>query len=313
MRFERALVWTKPSYLGDAVMATPMLDALAHSCRSRSVLAAPAVRELLQDRDALQFVESGRETGFWGPVRMAMWLRRERPDAVFLLNRSFRSALGAFLGGVPVRVGHTTESRARLLTHPVEYGAHDPEIDCGLGLLRAVGISAESTRPRLGLSDCERELGKKLLAGATVGVQPGARYPEKALPLPISCELVRRLHEAGHQVALVGGSDERESSEAVARVSGVPLVNLVGLMGLRESMGAAAGLRLLVGADTGFLHVAAAVGCPTVTVFGPNSAKKWGHHYEPHSVLEAPSGEMSRLDPELLVEACERSLVRARL
>ena len=75
---------------------------------------------------------------------------------------------------------------------------------------------------------------------------------------------------------MLGGGDERDASEAVEALAGVPVVNLVGQAGLRESMGAAAGLQLLVGADTGFMHVAAAVGCPKVTVLGPNSSQKWG-------------------------------------
>jgi ADP-heptose:LPS heptosyltransferase len=69
-----------------------------------------------------------------------------------------------------------------------------------------------------------------------------------------------------------------------------------------------AGLRLMIGADTGAMHLAVGVGCPTVTAFGPTPADKWGHDYAPHRVIRAPGGDMAALEPETLVRASLEAL-----
>ena len=303
----------KPSYLGDAVMATPMLDTLIREMGEVCVLAGPSVQEILRDRaQGLRFLDSGPEIGFWGPVRMARELRRLRPDAVFVLNRSLRSALGAWLGGVPVRVGHATEGRALLLTHPVPYDTSAPEMQCGLDLLRALGMQVPAASPSLTVTAEEREWACQVLGGAVVGLQPGARYAEKRLPAAVCAQLLRHWHRDGFRVAHMGGEEERAIADEVVDLAGVPVVDLVGRTAIREGMAVAANLRVVVGADTGYMHVAAAVGCPTVTVFGPNPASKWGHHHAPHCALQAPGGVMERLSADTLIDACD-ALVNSRL
>lgn len=313
-RFSHVLVWMKPGYLGDAVMATPLLDALSACSERVTVLAGPTVHELLQDRrESLEFLASGPERGFWGPVRAAGMLRRLRPDAALVLNRSFRSALGAWAGGVPLRAGHRTDARAWLLTHSVPYGDLSPEAECGLELLRAIVGPVPGCRPSLRVTDEERAEGARLCAGATIGVQPGARYASKRLPIGTSVESLRALHAQGARVVLLGGAEERPTADEVAARAGVPVVNLVGQVALRQTMGVLANLQVMAGADTGLMHVAAALGCPTATVFGPNPPEKWAHRHPPHRILVAPDGDMAKISVDTLVAACLSSPAAAAL
>ncbi|MCB8933593.1 MAG: glycosyltransferase family 9 protein [Fimbriimonadaceae bacterium] len=313
-RFRHVLVWMKPGYLGDAVMATPLLDALAARSERVTVLAGPSVQELLQDRsDSLAFLPSGPEQGFWGPVRAGRLLRTLRPDAVIVLNRSFRSALGAWAGGVPIRAGHRTDARSWLLTHSVPYGDLSPEAECGLELLRSIVGPVPDCRPSLRVTEAERAAGLELCRGATVGVQPGARYESKRLPVETSADSLRKLHAQGVKVVLLGGREERATADEVATLAGVPVVNLVGAITLREAMGVLANLNVMAGADTGLMHIAAALGCPTATVFGPNPPEKWAHRHPPHRVLVAPGGDMAKISVESLVAACLTSPAIAAL
>jgi ADP-heptose:LPS heptosyltransferase len=64
----------------------------------------------------------------------------------------------------------------------------------------------------------------------------------------------------------------------------------------------------MVGSDTGLMHIAAAVGCPTVTVFGKLNASKWGHAYPPHHVISSPGDDPRNLDPQVVVNACRQAL-----
>ncbi|MEZ0327383.1 MAG: glycosyltransferase family 9 protein, partial [Fimbriimonas sp.] len=64
----------------------------------------------------------------------------------------------------------------------------------------------------------------------------------------------------------------------------------------------------MIGADTGLMHMATAVGCPTVTIFGPTPAQKWGHTYGSNQVILAPEGDMSKVAPQTILEALKRAL-----
>ena len=96
--------------------------------------------------------------------------------------------------------------------------------------------------------------------------------------------------------------------EALAAELKEPAVNLIGALSLKETMATVAQLRLMIGADTGLMHIAAAVGCPTITAFARTPATKWGHNYSPHHVLVAPGQEMSELDAETYLDAARRVL-----
>jgi ADP-heptose:LPS heptosyltransferase len=90
----------------------------------------------------------------------------------------------------------------------------------------------------------------------------------------------------------------------------VPVVDLTGETTLRETMGVLTHLSLFVGNDTGVNHIAASLGVPTVSLFGPTRADKWGHAGPTGIVLSAPEGDLSRLEVAPVVEAARLLLER---
>jgi ADP-heptose:LPS heptosyltransferase len=314
----KVLVWLKPGYLGDAVMATPLLDRLAAAGADVSVLCGRAVASLLRDRTAfLRFLEAGDVKNPFGLAALARDLRREGFQAVILVNRSFRSALAARASGIPVRIGHSTEGRGFLLTRAIPYPADRFEANCYMDLGELLSLPTSTTReervamPSLEVTEAERQRGSELMDGAEVVVQPGARYASKQIPLDVMSEVVRDLQARGLRVAMVGGSEEALHGRLVGRELIEPVVDLIGRTDLRESMGVLANARVAIGSDTGLMHIAAALGCPTVTVFGPNPVAKWGHRYAPHHALEAPGGDMKRVDAQLILRPALSALGRA--
>jgi heptosyltransferase-3 len=89
-------------------------------------------------------------------------------------------------------------------------------------------------------------------------------------------EVARWLRQQGMQVVLTGGQDpdERAYAEAIARQAQV--ANLVGELTLAETAQLIAKARLFIGPDTAVTHIAAAVGTPTIALFGPSNPVKWG-------------------------------------
>jgi heptosyltransferase-2 len=157
--------------------------------------------------------------------------------------------------------------------------------------------------PELSTTPEERLRGVELGEGCTVGMQPGARWPGKQIPQTVAIEVIRELVAGGEKVALLGGAEEAEAAEAIAREFGDSVVTLAGKTGLRETLGVLTTLRCVIGADTGLMHLAAGVGRPTVTIFGPTSRDKWGHSYAPHRVLSAPGGLMANVDASMILRA----------
>lgn len=302
---KKVFVWLKPQFLGDAVMACPMIDSLVASDAQVIVRANPVVQQVLADRAAkVYFATGGKISGMKQVLKAAKELKQESPDAVLLVNRSFRSALAAWLAKVPLRIGHATEGRGFLLTHRIAYDESRFEADCYLDLLEPLGIERGQARPKLTVVEDEIAQAKRLLQdattlpvaetrmlqSATIGVQPGARYPEKQLPLDTLVDVVKQLQASGSNVVMLGGQDETGDAARFQSKLDRTVLDLVGKCSIRQSLGVLSQLNLMIGSDTGLMHLAAAVGCPTVTVFGPNPISKWGHNYAPHRPLAAPNG-----------------------
>jgi heptosyltransferase II len=308
MRSERMVVSLK-RFIGDAVMTVPLLDTLETQYEGLSFITTPVVAQVLHHPERKRhFLPLDTKRKPWEVFRAALQLRKHQFDIAVLVNHSFRSAVTIRLAGIPRRVGHATEGRNALLTDAIPYSESIFEAWSMLDLARPFGIEFELVRPRLPVTHEERQKGREVLQGATVGVQPGARFAAKMLPVEMIAEVCGRLQAQGERIAFLGAGEERESADKLAAMLDQPVVDLVGKCDIRGSLGALSHLRAMIGADTGLMHMAVATGCPTVTVFGPTPAEKWGHFYDPHQVILAPSGDMSKVTAQDVLLRVRRTL-----
>ena len=303
MKLDRLLVWLKPQFIGDAVMAMPILDGLIADGRKPIVYASPLIQDVLGDRrQNVEFTDGKKLSGIGPVLNEAKRLRAMNLDAVILINRSFRSALAARLARIPIRVGHQTEGRGFLLSHKLRYDPAKNEAECYLDLSRLLGLNYPWIPPKIAVSPDEAVAGLKWLQGATVGIQPGARYAEKQVPASVMAEVANALVNSGYKLALLGGKDEIEAAERFQGLLTQPAVNIVGKTSMRGSLGALSQLKVMIGSDTGLMHLACASGIGTVTVFGPNPASKWGHTWGENRVLEAPQGRIGDVTAEQILD-----------
>lgn len=283
-------------------MASPLINGLVQHFGEVTLASSGPVEQILWSPNyKVQTFHIPRARGWKGFLRLATNIRAKRFDKVVVVNHSFRSALLAKLSGIPCRVGHPTEFRRFLLTHPVSYNKNNFEADSSANLARFLKVPITDTRPHLHLSAEEVKWAVPLIGPTAIGLQPGARHPSKQIPLAILTEFARGLQDQGHSLVFLGGPDEIESANQVEVALPLPVVNLVGGTTIRESMAILSRLKLFVAADTGLMHLSVGVGCPTVGVFGPTNVIKWSHEYGPHRVVRAQYGDMSQLDPSLLM------------
>jgi heptosyltransferase-2 len=208
-------------------------------------------------------------------------LRQAQFDLALILPNSFETALAGRLSGARWRVGYG-EGRAALLTHALPAQADRVHQVTGyLGLLAPLGVEASPTPPTMGIDAARRVEARRLLGevevplGARrVGLQLGAALGPAKLWAPTRiAALAARLAARGIHPVLLGGPQARGLADAVQAAAPEPIRSLVGRD--RPALLAAliAELDALVGADSGPAHVAAAVGVPAVTLFGPTDPR----------------------------------------
>jgi heptosyltransferase-2 len=268
------------AFLGDVVLTTPLLAALAARHGPVDVVTTPAAAPLLETHPAVRRVvpyeKRGRDRGWAGLRGLARRLRTERYERAYLPHRSLRTAALALLARVPARIGFHdgwpffyTEVRRR------PSGGH--EVDRLLALAeQPVSAYAPTLHPT---PDDERAVTAILAAaGLTEGapfvaLAPGSIWGSKRWPHygELACRLAARV-----PVVAVGGQEDAPLGDeivgavrAVRAVGAVGAVNTCGKLTLRESAALIARARVLVTNDSAPLHVATAMGTPIVAVFGP--------------------------------------------
>lgn len=334
---ERVLIMA-PNWIGDAVLALPAVGSVARVFpRARiDILALEEVADIFLGQDAVSGVQRVQRADLKGIglLRTARGLRGEKYQAAILFPNSFRSALLARMARIPIRVGYGRDLRGVLLSKNVPTGlkgrrAHQSEYY--LDLLRAAGISAETSVPVIRLA--EDEVGRArirvaehgLNASNLIGLAPGAAYGSaKKWGSDRFAETAARLAgEFGAGVIVFGAERERGDGEAIrARLPGV--LDLSGKTTVREFLSIVSLCRLLVTNDSGAMHAAAATGVPVVAVFGPTDPGETAPLGEGHAIVrqpvecspcfrrECPADHrcMTRIPVERVVEAAERVLAK---
>ena len=282
-----------PNWLGDTVMALPALAALRAARPDALVTAIGPWAPLLAGQavaDAhLRYPRDGRLRR-----RLGALLREMKPDVAVLLPNSFESALAARRWGARIRLGYDADMRRVLLTHAASLPSpRRHQVDEFTGLLEAAGAPAVATRPswRLGTDEAAEAQVTTLLdeagcsgAAPLVGLPLGAAFGSSKLWPPDSyAGLARGLVERGLEPLLIGSPDDVAVAAAVAARAGTPIASAVGRDRPEMLPRLLARLGCLVSGDTGVAHLAAAVGVPTVTLFGPTDPR-----------LSAPRGRAGR-------------------
>ena len=290
-RSVRRLLVVVPNWVGDVVLATPVLAALRGHFRTARIT-------YLMHRYVAELVDGGGwhdAAAFWPDghglarelrtLRLARRLRGERFDLALLLTNSFRSALVAWRAGVPRRVGYARESRGWLLTDRLKplkrKGQYvpSPVLPYYIRLAEHVGCQVADRRLRLGIPPLQERAGQELLRhyGLAEGrpyalINPGAAFGAAKCWLPERfAEVCDRLQsEYGLRPVIVGAAGEAALMRAIAAQTknGAICCDQPGTT-LGSLKVLARGATLLVCNDTGPRHYGSAFDIPTVTIFGP--------------------------------------------
>jgi heptosyltransferase-2 len=286
------------NWIGDAVMTLPALERLRSSFPKAhiSLLATPLTIGLFENSPLVDEVIAyrRREDGARAFMDAMRLMRARRFDLAALFQNAFEAALLAWSGGARRRIGFASQGRGPLLTHKVNRAARrndrhqvhdylDIVAECERVCLSANQEYGNSNPvPSLTASPAQRQAAEFLLrrAGADshsrplVALNAGAtnsrakRWPEDRF-----AALADRLIESlDSRIVFIGAPSERADAERIIqKMKRRGAINLVGETGMAELIGALDSCDLIISNDTGPAHIAAALGRPTLTVFGPTN------------------------------------------
>jgi heptosyltransferase-2 len=279
------------NWIGDAVMSLPALRAVRvrFPAARISVLARPGVLDLYAREHFADQIVPFTCQNLSEKFGLARSLRSQRFDCAILFQNAFEAAALAFAAGIPERIGYARDGRSLLLTRairvprPQEIPRHQRYYY--LELLRRAGLTDCLPPPdgqdepiRLEGAEEARQEGSLLLAeaglaGSVIGVSPGAAYggAKRWLPERFAEAAVSVAGGDGRAVAIFGSLAERDLCEQVrAQVAGrgIRSHNFAGETTLARFISLAAACDVFLTNDSGAMHIASALGIPTVAVFG---------------------------------------------
>lgn len=329
----RRVLLIRPDHLGDMLFAGPALErwGMATAGQIETTLSVgPWAREIVEHGPPVGDIEIFPYPGFarapkgapWAPY-LLLWqeaqrLRRRRFDlAVILRFDHWWAGLLCYLAGIPLRLGYDTIPLRHFLTHAVPHTGVQHEVSRNLTLieqaLALAGISPDQPQefPPLifRLTQEEQETARRLLAGRglearrpLVVLHPSAGAPVKEWPAERFAEvgdaLARRL---GAGILITGARTDISQAWRVAARMREEAVVTAGQTTLGQLAALLAESDLVIGADSGPLHLAVAVGTPTIHLFGPADPAlfgPWSERPAEHVVIRAnsPCAPCNRLD-----------------
>lgn len=279
-----------PNWLGDLVMATPVLQDLRQHWPEAKITAMCQgnLGTILKDDLNIDEVLNFKKPSGWihrtVHVDILDPLRKGHYDLGVLLTNSFSSAWWFWRGNVKNRLGYNMHWRRFLLDYPIplpESYKKEHQVITYKRLLEPLGIPLSNTPPTLYLSEKEKEEIKEWLArnhifpdqNIIIGVNPGAAYGSA------KCWLPERFHEVAKKllenpkVAILFFGDKSTAPLVNHICVGLPerVVNLAGKTNLRELMAFIQACDIFLTNDSGPMHMASALGTPLLALFGSTS------------------------------------------
>ncbi len=276
--------------VGDVVHGLPVVNAIkAHApCCHLTWVVEPVPSAVLRHHPAVdEIVVYERSRGVRGVLELRRRLREKRFDVTLNFNVYFKSVWPSLFSAAPLRVGFGREHArdgvwlaSNRHVHP-EPGGHT--LDRFLAFLPVLGVPLPETPEwRIRFSPAEERAAARFFAAfgerPAAAVIPASARPEKDWPAERYAAVIDALEEEhGFRVLLVGGPGDREQRLAreIVRSAHTEPVWALG-DDLRRLMWLLRGSRLVIGPDTGPLHLARAFGVPTLGLFGHTNPRRVG-------------------------------------
>jgi len=254
-----------------------------------TLMVRPHVAGLFREADFVDEVFQGDDRSTRDALRIIKELKSRKYDIALLLPNAFSAALITYLARIPTRIGYPTDGRGLLLTHRIQ---PDQDLKKRHQVYYYLNLVAEAEKLFYGRSEAglvepevtlsvsprRREEAWEFLESSGVDarkklvvINPGAlnSRAKRWLPERFAAVGEQILARGDASVVLIGTQQEREIAEGVSRGMQQKPILLAGKTSLEQLVAILSCARLLISNDTGAAHIGAALGVPTLVIFGP--------------------------------------------
>ncbi|MFH4512263.1 lipopolysaccharide heptosyltransferase II [Vibrio alginolyticus] len=287
-----------PAWVGDMVMSQSLYIVLKqrHPDSQIDVIAPgwckPILERMPEIHQAIEMPIGHGEFNLLGRREIGKSLREKQYDHAYILPKSAKSALIPWFANITLRTGWKGEMRYGLLNDlrpNMKSFQYMVERYVALAYPKAEMVDSNSLggletlpRPRLAINAAEQQATIKKFNLAQdqpiIGLCPGAEFgPAKKWPETHYAEVATQMARSGHQIWLFGSQKDLETCNNIRALvptqfhEGIHV--LAGQTSLIEAVDLLAACKTVVANDSGLMHVAAAVGCNVVAVYGSTSPK----------------------------------------
>lgn len=284
--FDRFL-FIRPGGIGDAVLLLPAIDILRNKFPEATidVLCEKRNHEIFLLKKAINKIylyDRGLE--------LFLCLRNKYDTVIDTEQWHRLSAVVAYFTGAGIRIGFDTNERARLFTHRITYSHDDYEVESFLRLIEPITGSLEDFKMDKPFIDIPCDLPNHLLplslidSERLISISPGASVKERKWGGERFGEVAAALSAEGFRIVILGSNTDKDDARLINNIA----KNCIDLTGKTNLINAASILkksRLLIAADSGLMHIAFAVGTPTISLFGSGIENKWAPKGKRHIII----------------------------
>ena len=293
--------------IGDVVLTTPTLKALKENRppRKLSILlrehsgalmkACPWVDQVF----SIQKAQRGLCEEIAYQKEFISMLRREKFGLAVDLRTGTRGAILSFVSGARLRIGRYADDgafwRNRLFTHLVrpENELHQYSTLHNGNILAPFGLNLENPSPELVITQDIKSRAARILRSEgiptdrpIIALHPFSRWKYKEWPIWNYAPLMDHIRSRKRcSIVITGSSEEIRRIEELDLGDRSDVYPLVGKTSIDELPGVLERCLLLIGIDSASIHIAAAVGTPTLTIFGPSSPTSWAPRGKEHDIV----------------------------
>ncbi len=294
--------------IGDAVLTLPAIATLKRRFPMGSLVVCVRehARELMEDCphvDHVLAVDKRKRKPALAvahQVRFLRRLRKHRCSVAIELRTGTRGAILARLSGARARIGRYANDgtlwRNRLFTHLIKPVCENRQYAArhNLNITAPFGLLEEDPRPEIAVGEKRLASVEKIFEELQVpknrplvAVHPFSLWKYKEWQLLEMSRLLDKIQAEYHCAVIVTGAPgERKRAEDLVGLCVQKPYNLAGKTSIGELPAVFQNCRLFIGVDTAALHIAAAVGIPTIGIFGPSSWTNWAPRGESHLVIK---------------------------
>ena len=322
------------AFLGDLVLTLPLVQEIKNKTPDAkiSMLVIPGNYEITSNSPSIDsvitFDKKGSQKSLFEFLKLAFRLMKQNFDVIYCPHRSFRSALLAFIAKPRSSVGFDRSAGSFFFKSVIKYNPDAHEVERNLSLL---GNYSENDRWKILPAVESKGISEKIILrigepkhNNVAAVAPGSVWQTKKYPFESFVEVTKSLVEKGWKICVVGGGEDFDLGEKLAKISS-DVINFCGRLTVTESIELLRNCKFLFSNDSAPTHLAMAADIPAVTIYCSTIPKFGFYPYNSRSIslsydnlsckpcgihgnTECPTGTFEcaeRLPPETVIKSVE--------